>query len=93
MFACFFCFSFESSRLSFWFRFTNVPSQRLLELTIPILIYRMVRTITNCIFFKISELEMTVWDILIRQGSFIIILDTIFVEIPIKEWDKAVKKF
>ena len=37
---------------------------------------------------------MTVWDILIRQGSFIIIiLDTIFVEIPIKEWDKAVKKF
>ena len=36
---------------------------------------------------------MTVWDILIRQGSFIIILDTIFVEIPIKEWDKAVKTF
>ena len=93
MFACFFCFSFESSRFCFWFRFTNVPSQRLLELTIPILIYRMVRTITNCIFLKISELAMTVWDILIRQGSFIIILDTIFVEIPIKEWDKAVKKF
>ena len=36
---------------------------------------------------------MTVWDILILQGSFIIILDMIFVEIPIKEWDKAVKKF
>lgn len=37
---------------------------------------------------------MTVWDILIRQGFFIIIiLDTIFVEIQIKELDKAVKKF
>ena len=38
---------------------------------------------------------MTLWDILIRQGVFfiIIILDTIFVEIRIKEWDKAVKKF
>ena len=37
---------------------------------------------------------MTVWDILIRQGFFIIIiLDTIFVEIQIKELGKAVKKF
>lgn len=39
--------AFESSRLTFCFLFTNVPSQRLLELTIPILIYSMVRTITN----------------------------------------------
>ena len=76
--------AFESSRLTFCFR--------LLELTIPILRYSMVRTIIN-----LYSLRFLSWQWLYGASSsakvFTFILDTIFVEMQIKEWDKAVKKF